>query len=130
MNSRRMVLLSLAGACLVAAMEISSPAAWAQNEIKIGVVMPITGREAKPGQYQKEGIELAIKQINDSGGIMVKEYGKKLPVKLIVADDESDPGRFAKAAPPGVAVVARGGLHPVSRTLARRCAEPAMRSHW
>jgi hypothetical protein len=23
------------------------------NEIRIGVVMPITGREAKPGQYQR-----------------------------------------------------------------------------
>lgn len=90
MNSRRMVLLSLAGACLVAAMEISSPAAWAQNEIKIGVVMPITGREAKPGQYQKEGIELAIKQINDRGGIMVKSLKKKLPIKEIFYDDGSD----------------------------------------
>jgi len=26
-----------------------------------------TGSESKPGQYQKEGIELAIKQINDAG---------------------------------------------------------------
>ena len=30
--------------------------------ITIGVVLPITGREGKPGQYQREGIELAIKQ--------------------------------------------------------------------
>src|SRR2546426_9562723 len=30
--------------------------------ISIGVVLPITGREGKPGQYQKEAIELAIKQ--------------------------------------------------------------------
>jgi branched-chain amino acid transport system substrate-binding protein len=60
------------------------------NEIRIGVVMPITGREAKPGQYQREGIELAIKQINDGGGIMVKEKGKKLPVKEVFYDDASD----------------------------------------
>src|SRR6185437_9042979 len=36
----------------------------AGNAITVGVVLPITGREGKPGQYQKEGIELAIKQIN------------------------------------------------------------------
>lgn len=34
------------------------------SEIAVGVVLPITGREAKPGQYQREGIELAIHQIN------------------------------------------------------------------
>ena len=65
------------------------------NEIRIGVVMPITGREAKPGQYQKEGIELAIKQINDTGGIMVKEKGKKLPIKEVFYDDGSDQAKSA-----------------------------------
>ena len=40
------------------------PTAWSQTEIKVGVIFAITGREAKPGQYQKEGVELAIKQIN------------------------------------------------------------------
>ena len=65
------------------------------NEVRVGVVMPITGREAKPGQYQREGIELAIKQINDSGGIMVKEKGKKLPVKEVFYDDASDQAKSA-----------------------------------
>src|ERR1700733_3071408 len=65
------------------------------NETRVGVVMPITGREAKPGQYQREGIELAIKQINDSGGIMVKEKGKKLPVKEVFYDDASDQAKSA-----------------------------------
>ncbi|HET7871735.1 MAG TPA: hypothetical protein VFL42_04430, partial [Terriglobales bacterium] len=55
--------------------------AAAQDTINIGVVMPITGAEAKPGQYQKEGIELAIKQINDKGGIFVKDKNKKLMLK-------------------------------------------------
>ena len=65
------------------------------DEIRIGVVMPITGREAKPGQYQREGIELAIKQINDGGGIFVKSRGKKLPIKEIFYDDGSDQARSA-----------------------------------
>ena len=33
---------------------------------------------------------MAVKEINDAGGITVKEYGKKLPVKLIIYDDKSD----------------------------------------
>jgi len=68
-------------------------AATAQNSIIVGVVMPTTGREAKPGLYQKEGIELAIKQINAKGGIAVK--GKKLPVKEVFYDDGSDSAKSA-----------------------------------
>lgn len=65
------------------------------NEIRVGVVLPITGREAKPGQYQREGIELAIKQINDAGGIMIRDKGKKLPVREIFYDDGSDQAKSA-----------------------------------
>ena len=65
------------------------------DEIRVGVVLPITGREAKPGQYQREGIELAMKQINDGGGIMVKSKGKKLPIKEIFYDDGSDQAKSA-----------------------------------
>jgi branched-chain amino acid transport system substrate-binding protein len=60
------------------------------TEIAVGVVLPITGREAKPGQYQREGIELAIHEINQAGGVQVKELGRKLPLKEIFYDDGSD----------------------------------------
>src|SRR5579864_5288126 len=66
-----------------------------QSAITVGVVLPISGREAKPGQYQREGIELAIKQINDGGGIFIKDLNKKLPVKEIFYDDSSDQGKSA-----------------------------------
>jgi len=69
-----------------------------QDSIPVGVVLPITGREAKPGQYQREGIELAIKQINDGGGIFVKDLNKKLPVKEIFYDDSSDQAKSASLA--------------------------------
>jgi branched-chain amino acid transport system substrate-binding protein len=65
------------------------------DAITIGVVLPLTGREAKPGQFQKEGIELAIKQINQAGGVMVKAAGKKLPLKEIFYDDGSDQAKSA-----------------------------------
>jgi branched-chain amino acid transport system substrate-binding protein len=63
------------------------------DAIKIGVVLPITGREAKPGQYQREGIQVAIKKINDAGGVFVKQLNKKLPLREVFYDDGSDQAR-------------------------------------
>lgn len=63
------------------------------ESIKVGVVLPRSGREAKPGQYQLEGIQLAIDQINAAGGIDVG--GKKLPVEMVFYDDESDQAKSA-----------------------------------
>jgi branched-chain amino acid transport system substrate-binding protein len=73
---------------------IGESKAVAQNEIKVGVIMPTTGREGKPGNYQKEGIELAIKQINDAGGVQVGN--RKIPVKEVFYDDGSDSGKSAQ----------------------------------
>jgi len=73
-------------------------AARAQSDIPVGVVLPITGKEARPGQYQREGIDLAIKQINDSGGIFVKSLNKKLPVRETFYDDGSESARSASLA--------------------------------
>ena len=67
----------------------------AGNDIAIGVVLPLTGREGKPGQYQKEGIELAIKQVNANGGIFVRELNKKLPLREVFYDDGSDQAKSA-----------------------------------
>lgn len=63
----------------------------APQSIKIGTVVPLTGRMASGGKDLKAGYEIAVKHINASGGVMVKELGKKLPIELIVLDDESDP---------------------------------------
>src|SRR5690349_686652 len=87
-----LVLLLLAGVTLSSA---PAAAATADDTITIGVVLPTTGSESKPGQYQKEGIELAIKQINDAGGIMVKSKGKKLKIEEVFYDDGTDSKKSA-----------------------------------
>jgi branched-chain amino acid transport system substrate-binding protein len=87
------LLALLLGAVLVSA--CSRQSASAADSISIGVVLPITGREAKPGQYQKEGIELAIQKINAAGGVFVKSMGKKLPLKETFYDDGSDQAKSA-----------------------------------
>lgn len=63
------------------------------DTIVIGVVLPISGREGKPGQYQKEGVELAIKQLNDKGGLTLGD--KKYQIKEVFYDDGSDSAKSA-----------------------------------
>lgn len=63
------------------------------DTIVIGVVLPISGREGKPGQYQKEGVELALKQVNDKGGLTVGD--KKYQIKEVFYDDGSDSAKSA-----------------------------------
>jgi branched-chain amino acid transport system substrate-binding protein len=57
--------------------------------IKIGVVVPLTGRYAAGGDQVRNGYELAVEDINKAGGVEV--MGKKIPLELVIRDDESDP---------------------------------------
>ena len=58
--------------------------------IKLGAVIALTGAMASGGKDVRAGYEIAIKHINDAGGVFVKEYNKKLPLEMILLDDESD----------------------------------------
>ncbi|UCB47712.1 MAG: amino acid ABC transporter substrate-binding protein [Deltaproteobacteria bacterium] len=69
----------------------SAKAASAPEIIKIGGALPLTGRFAAGGKELKDGYELALKNINAAGGVYVKEFGKKIPIEIIMLDDESDP---------------------------------------
>jgi len=40
-----------------------------EKEIKIGVILPLTGDAAKYGQSAKKGMKLAVDEINNKGGI-------------------------------------------------------------
>jgi branched-chain amino acid transport system substrate-binding protein len=77
--------------CITAAWSAGS----APDAIVIGCTVPLTGRFAANGIEVKDGYEIAVQHINEDGGILVKEYGKKIPVKLIMYDDESDPTKAA-----------------------------------
>jgi branched-chain amino acid transport system substrate-binding protein len=62
-------------------------AAWAQT-IKLGAVVPLTGRYGAGGAQIRAGYEFAVEHINAGGGITVG--GVKMPLELILLDDESD----------------------------------------
>ena len=85
-------------AILVSSFHLLTPAhAKEKTEIVIGTNLPMTGILAGAGLEQKWSYEQAVADINKKGGIYVKEYGKKLPVKLVIADDESNAGKAGKA---------------------------------
>jgi branched-chain amino acid transport system substrate-binding protein len=57
--------------------------------IKVGAVVPLTGRYAALGAQVRTGYEIAVQQSNAAGGVTVG--GKKMPIELTLLDDESDP---------------------------------------
>ncbi len=56
--------------------------------IKLGAVVPLTGRYGAGGAQVRAGYELAVEAVNATGGVSVG--GKKLPLELRILDDESD----------------------------------------
>ncbi len=53
--------------------------------VKVGIVLPLTGAEAKFGEIEKRSFDMALEEINAKGGI------KGEPLELIVEDDTGRP---------------------------------------
>src|SRR3954462_279144 len=79
---RRAGMKITAAACL--ALALGGPAS-AQNVLRFGLAMPLTGSQALYGQDQVKAAEWAGAEINKAGGI----NGKKL--EMIVLDTQADP---------------------------------------
>ena len=71
------MVLSLAGC---SSNKPAAPAATAGKEVKIGIVLPLTGSSAEMGKLSKNGIELAINTINAQGGIKSLGGAKLVPI--------------------------------------------------
>ena len=95
--SRRKMLLGGAGALIFGSGVKSAISAGQEipKEIRIGDTFSGSGVMAAFG-FQKFGVEAAVEDINKQGGIYLKKYGKKLPVKWIARDTQSD---IVKVAP-------------------------------
>ena len=59
--------------------------AAAADTIKVGIVLPLTGPQAKFGEIEKQSFDMALEEINGGGGIK----GKKL--EFIMEDDTGRP---------------------------------------
>ena len=76
----------LAG-CTVAKSSSNTGTKQDNKTVKIGVNMELSGAAAGYGNAQKQGIELAVSEINKKGGIDVN--GQKKKIKLIVRDNKT-----------------------------------------
>jgi len=66
------------------------------NTITLGSAISFTGKYSTNGIHAKNGYNLAVKRINETGG--VKVGGKAYKLKIIYYDDESTPLRTAQLA--------------------------------
>jgi len=55
------------------------------NTIKIGVILPFSGESSAYGSSEMQGIQMAVDEINDAGGVLGKT------IELVVCDSRSDP---------------------------------------
>tara|TARA_R110000751_G_scaffold234229_6_gene335633 strand:+ start:5875 stop:7110 length:1236 start_codon:yes stop_codon:yes gene_type:complete len=93
-NRRSVLSMALAAITLVAPMSINQAMA-ADGEIVIGAPISVTGPMAGDGAEQVWAYEQAIADVNAAGGLMLD--GKRVPVRLIIADDESAEGKVTSA---------------------------------
>ena len=63
----------------------------APEYIELGSSISLTGNFGSLGNLILPGYQIAIEHINADGGVFVKEYNKKIPLRLTYYDDESDP---------------------------------------
>lgn len=94
---RALALVSMAGLLLsVAGCGSAGANADARDYFKVGVITSLSGSEVYGGNVTKYGYELWADAVNKKGGIKVGD--KSYPVKLVYADDQSDPTAGANAA--------------------------------
>jgi branched-chain amino acid transport system substrate-binding protein len=80
-RNTRSLLFGLAAAAVLCA----APAAHAQT-LKVAVLQELSGAGATAGTNAKNGVMLAVKEINAAGGIMGRQ------IEAMVADTQSNPG--------------------------------------
>jgi ABC-type branched-subunit amino acid transport system substrate-binding protein len=89
---KKLLLVPLALLLAISLVAIGCPGGpAAPAEILVGVPAPSTGMYAGFGQGGVFGMQAAVDDINAQGGVYVEEYDKKLPLKLVVVNTESDP---------------------------------------
>lgn len=98
-EGRKMKIIAKLVFVFILALSLSLPLsinAETKKELVIGCAISTTGKFSTEGSDSLRGAKLWIKEVNERGGIFVKDIGKKLPIKFIVYDDKSDASTCAK----------------------------------
>ena len=91
MTRSRLVSRGLNSLLIVASLGLSASAAQAQDVIKFGAPLPLTGPLAPEAIKQQQGYDLWAEQANKAGGISVG--GKKYKVEIVYTDYQSNTPR-------------------------------------
>jgi len=83
MRSVRRKLVSVLTLAALAGVAATPPAALAADPIKIGVSGPFTGGSSPMGTSMRDGVKLAVAEINAAGGVLGR------PILLVERDDEA-----------------------------------------
>ena len=62
--------------------------------IRLGAAVSLTGKYSSNGAFTRNGYDLAVKRINEEGGVTVD--GKPYKLEIVYYDDESTPARGAQ----------------------------------
>jgi branched-chain amino acid transport system substrate-binding protein len=88
--------------------------------VRVGVIAELTGDMPAVGESCKKAAEMAVKEVNDTGGIDVA--GKKYPVELFVEDNAGKADQSASAAQK---LITQQKVHAIIGPNATRYALPA-----
>jgi branched-chain amino acid transport system substrate-binding protein len=82
---------------LLLSFALTVDAAPAKDKIRVGWVTSLSGVNA-PGVMDTSGnvYKMWVEEVNAKGGLMIKEYGKRLPLDVTMYDDKSDVGTMTK----------------------------------
>ena len=89
----------MAAALLAAALLLLPAVGFARvtgDTIVLGAAVSLTGRYTTAGNHTRKGYDLAVKMINERGGVRVA--GKDYRLEILYYDDESTPARGAQLA--------------------------------
>lgn len=71
-------------------------ASAADDTIILGAAISLTGKYSTNGEHTKRGYDLAVKRVNEMGGVKIGD--KTYDIKVVYYDDESTPARGAQLA--------------------------------
>lgn len=91
LTPRAAVTLAASSLVLAACGGSDNSSSGSEEELRIGVVLSLTGAAAPFGVPERDVVEILTEQINENGGVNGRQ------VKLFVADDKTDPTESAKA---------------------------------
>ena len=74
---------------LIVVLVLCASVAFAAEPIKVGVVLPFSGPVGSDGQRTFSGIDLAVNEVNDAGGVSIN--GEKRLIEIVKEDSTCNP---------------------------------------